>query len=76
MNDADLRDVILSELNRLEEGERRQVLEFARTLHAVHSRGVSGMVMSKKKYDFDAHGLDEIEKAIEEGCENIDYREW
>lgn len=73
MIDDKIKNALLFELDRLKNEEQRRVLEYARSLHP---KGVPGHVLASKDYGFDAKELDEIERAISEGCEKIDYSEW
>ena len=73
MIDNEIKKALLFELDHLKKDEQRRVLNYARSLHP---KGVSGNILADKDYGFEATDLEEMEKAIEEGCEKIDHNEW
>jgi hypothetical protein len=69
-------DEVVDELRRLDESERRRVLEYARSLSEGPPRGTPGEALLKYSGAW-ADGLaDEVAAAIEEGCERVDLDAW
>ena len=69
-------DEVVEELGRLGEGERRRVLEYARSLSRVPPKGVSGEALLKHFGAWSEEEADAIAEAIEEGCERVNLDAW
>lgn len=67
---------ILDQIGQLGETEQKRVLEFARLLSKGAVRGVPGASLLKWVGAIPSKDLNEMSKAIEEGCERIDYDGW
>lgn len=77
MSDALFERELLSEVNRLTPEQQRRVLSFARALSQVGEvRGESGASLIATIGMFGADDLDEMQRAIDEGCEGIDWGGW
>jgi hypothetical protein len=75
MNSAVERE-LREQLGRLAPDQRRQVLNFARTLAATNIRGVSGQALTRFAGTIGKDDLTLIATAIEEGCEQVSPDEW
>ena len=73
MGDA-VKDQINEQVDRLDEAQRRQVLEFARQLAPV--AGVPGRSLMRFAGSIDAADLEAMSRAILEGCEKVDTNGW
>lgn len=72
-----LADQLIEQINNMDEIQQQQLLNFARTLSKKPLiAGESGSHIIQSTALFDAQSLDEIETAISEGCEEIDWRDW
>jgi hypothetical protein len=69
-------DDIREEVERLPVKRQRQVLAFARALSGGLPRGVPGKMLLRFAGTIDKASLDAMEKAIEEGCEQVNPDEW
>ena len=69
-------DELLEEVRHLEEGERRRVLEYARSLAARPPRGVAGEDLLAHLGGWSDEVADEVAAAIEEGCERVNLDAW
>ncbi len=67
---------VVEEMERLGPAEQQQMLEYVRSLAAVPVRGMPGRAMLRFAGSIPAADLDEIEAAIEEGCERVDPHAW
>ena len=68
---------IIQYLNQLDEGQQQSILNFARILaNTPIIKGKSGKSIVGAVGFFDSQSLDEMETAIDEGCEQIDWAEW
>lgn len=68
---------LIEQFNRMDESQQQRLLNFARILtQTPHIRGESGASIVTATGFFDVEALDEMEAAIQEGCEDIDWREW
>jgi len=70
-----LKDVLYSEIARLDEADRRRVLDFARGL-GPRPRGTSGSSLLYLSGSVPGPDMAEIEAAIEEGCEKVNPGAW
>ena len=66
---------VLSALSRLSEEKQREVVKFAKSLKK-KSPGISGKELLKFAGCLPEDVCDRMEKAIEEGCERIDFDGW
>jgi len=69
-------DEVMDELRRLDESERRRVLEYARSLSERPLRGTPGEALLKYSGVWSDGLADEVAAAIEEGCERVDLDAW
>jgi hypothetical protein len=69
-------DEIVRELDRLPDQEQRHVLQFVRALAEATPAGVPGHELVGLVGLIPAADLAEMAQAIEEGCEQVDEREW
>lgn len=68
---------LIEAFSKMDEVQQQRLLNFARTIiNEPVIRGEPGMSIATAAIFFDAQSLDEIEAAIAEGCEEIDWREW
>ena len=67
---------IIEALKRLSASQKRDVLDFARSL--IYAQGIPGDDLIARAHDvsFAPEDLAEMGRAIDEGCENIDPRDW
>jgi hypothetical protein len=73
MGDA-VKDQIIEQVDRLDEAQRRQVLEYARKLAPVS--GVPGRNLMRFAGSINAADLAAMSKAILEDCEKVDTDGW
>lgn len=69
-------DEVMDELRRLDKGERRQVLEYARSLGRSSRNGVSGEALLEHFGAWSDEEANAIAEAIEEGCERVNLDAW
>lgn len=69
-------DEVMEELHRLDEGERRRVLEYARSLSRVPRSGISGEALLEHFGAWSEEEATAIAEAIEEGCERVNLDAW
>ncbi|MAU08833.1 MAG: hypothetical protein CL607_03355 [Anaerolineaceae bacterium] len=68
---------IMHQLDKLDEAQQQRLLNFARILARTPVvKGESGQSIVAATGFFDAQSLDEMAKAIQEGCEGIDWGGW
>lgn len=67
---------IVQELDRLPEDEQLRVLQLVRTLTSAMPAGVPGRDLTRLAGLIPADDLAAMARAIEEGCEQVDEREW
>jgi len=69
---------LIRSINQLTDEQRLQVLDFVMRLQSKTPPGVSGeeFVRRVNELDFPKEDLEEIRRAIEEGCEQIDRDGW
>jgi hypothetical protein len=72
----DIRDEIVSQLNKLPLEMQQQVLRFLATLTASASKGESGAGLRPFAGTLDPLSATEMTQAIEEECERVDVAEW
>ena len=72
-----LTDQLIEQFNKMDESQQQRLLNFARVLTKTPDiRGESGASIINATGFFDTQSLDEMEAAIAEGCEGIDWRDW
>lgn len=77
LNRMTLIEQLIEQFNKMDEAQQQRLLNFARVLTRTPDiQGESGASIVKATGFFDAQSLDEMEAAIIEGCEEIDWREW
>jgi hypothetical protein len=70
-------DELIEQFNKLDESQQQRLLNFARILTKTPMiKGEPGTSIVQAVGFFDAQALDEIEAAINEGTEDIDWRGW
>ena len=68
---------LLDEFNKLDNAKQQRLLSFARILAKTPTiKGEPGSSIVQATGFFDAQSLDEMQAAIQEGTEEIDWREW
>jgi hypothetical protein len=75
MIEPSLKDVLYEEIARLDEADRRRVLDYARSLGRT-PRGVVGSSLLSLSGSVPDSDMTEIEAAIEEGCEKVNRGAW
>lgn len=72
-----LTDQLIEQFNKLDVAQQQRLLNFARILtNTPVIQGETGASIAAATGFFDTQSLDEMETAIEEGCEEIDWRGW
>lgn len=72
-----LTEQLMEQFNKMDEAQQQRLLNFARILTKTPViKGESGASIAAATGFFDAQSLDEMEAAIAEGCEEIDWRGW
>lgn len=72
-----LADQLIEQIKRMDEAQQQRLLNFARILAKTPViKGESGASIINATGFFDAQSLNEMEAAIEEGCEEIDWHGW
>lgn len=72
-----LTDQLIEQFNKMDAVQQQKLLDFARMITQTPViQGESGASIIRATGLFDAQALDEIEAAIAEGCEEIDWRGW
>ena len=69
-----IKDQIVEQVDRLNDPQQRQLLEFARRLAAPTS--VPGRDLLRFSGSIDPGDLEAMQKAIEDGCEKVDSSGW
>lgn len=67
---------ITSHLHKLSPEQQMRVLDFVRTLAEEKPSGVPGSELLRFAGAIDLDDLKEMEKAINEGCEQVNLNEW
>lgn len=67
---------ITSHLHKLSPEQQMRVLDFVRTLAEEKPSGVPGSELLRFAGAIDLDDLKEMEKAITEGCEQVNLNEW
>lgn len=68
---------LIEEFKRLDESQKRYILDYIRSASQDYvPKGESPERLLASVGMFDTQSLDEMAAAIEEGCEEIDWREW
>jgi len=68
------KEQLIHQVDRLDEPQRRQVLEFARNLTA--RAGTPGRDLARFVGSIDPADLEAMSQAIQEGCEQVDPNGW
>jgi hypothetical protein len=76
MIEPSLKDALSRELARLDEADRKRVLDYARALSERTPRRVSGASLLPLAGSVPESDMGEIEAAIEEGCEKVNPGAW
>ena len=76
MVDATIQHELCTMLGLLPVAQQHQVLEFARALATSRIQGVPGANLLRFVGMIGESDLDEMSRAIEDGCERIDADEW
>ena len=76
MADLSFEKEITSHLHKLNPEQQRRVLAFIQTLSEERPSGVRGSVLLRFAGAIDLNELKEMEKAIAEGCEQVNLNEW
>lgn len=76
MGTAEITEQILKELARLSPQAQQLILNFARRLGPFPQNGVPGKDLVQFSGVLSRDEADEMERAIEEGCEQVDASEW
>lgn len=71
-----LQGEILEQLRMLPVAEQCRVLEFARALALARPRGVPGKELLRFAGTIPRDQLQQMKDAIEEGCEQVDAKDW
>lgn len=72
-----LSEQLIEQFNKMDEAQQERLLNFARILTKTPViKGEPGTSIAAATGFFDAQSLDEMEAAIAEGCEEIDWRGW
>ena len=69
-----IRDQIVEQIDRLNDPQQRQLLEFARRLAT--SAAVPGQNLLRFSGSIDPGDLEAMQQAIEDGCEKVDSSGW
>ena len=67
---------IVERLEKLTPGQQRQVLDFTLELSGESPKGISGKELLEFAGLFPPEDLEEIKRAIEEDCGQVDESEW
>ena len=73
--DSDISEQIQAELEYLNPAAQEQVLNFLRQLNR-SNKGTPGKVVASFAGSIDQEDLKQMEEAIEQGCEQVNSRDW
>jgi hypothetical protein len=73
---AQLVSEILEQVKALPDNLQHQVLSFARALRTITQQGITGKLLLQFSGSIPAEDVDEIRRAIETDCEQVDPNEW
>ncbi len=77
MTDQVYEQELLQQVNKLDDEQQRRLLNYARLLaQAPQLRGESGKKLIASAGMFGEEDLEEMQRAIEEDCERIDWGGW
>lgn len=78
MINISLREQLLEAFDKLAEEQQKQVVGYIRSLNSELPPPIPGEVMLERarQINFDPADLAEMQQAIEEGCERIDWDGW
>ncbi len=71
-----LQEEIIEQLSHLPDAQQQQVLNYARSLGTSKPFGVPGETMLQFAGMIPLDELEQMERDIEEGCEQIDLSQW
>lgn len=72
-----LSEQLVEQFNKMDENQQQRLLDFARILTKPSIiKGELGKSIVMATGFFDMQSLDEMEAAIAEGCEQVDWRGW
>ncbi len=71
--DSSIKDDLITHVENLSTDHQRRVLDFAKSLAP---EGVEGKSLLRFEGIIPADDLEQMSKAIEEGCEKVDIGEW
>jgi hypothetical protein len=74
--DPTVKSEIVAQLDKLNEGQQRQVLKFARSLEAPQGRGVPGKDLLIFAGAIDMGDLQTMQHFIDSDCEQVDADGW
>jgi len=75
MIEPSVKDVLYKEIARLDDADRKRVLEYARALGRT-PRGVTGSSLLSLAGSVSESDMAEIEAAVDEGCEKVNPGGW
>jgi hypothetical protein len=75
LNDI-FKEVLVDQIGRLDYGNQRRVLDFAKALASAGRKGVPGKQLLSFAGVIPPEDLGEMRNAIEEHCEKVDRNEW
>jgi hypothetical protein len=68
---------LFTEIQKLDDIQQQRLLNYVRILtNTPKIEGESGVFIADAIGFFDAQSLDEMEEAIKEGCETVDWHDW
>ena len=76
MIEPSIKDALFRELARLDESDRKRLLEYARSLPGRTLRGVPGASLLPLAGSIPESDMAEMEAAIEDGCEKVSPVAW
>jgi hypothetical protein len=78
MADLSIERQLQEQISKLSAEQQRRVLDFVHSLRGKLPPGIPGEVLVRRarEIQFDPDDLTEMERAIEEGCERVDWSEW
>jgi hypothetical protein len=76
MIDSAFQNELLKQIDQLPSDLQKQVLDYAKNLKSSPPQGTPGSELLRLAGTISDDDAQEMMKAIEEGCEQIDYDEW
>lgn len=71
-----LKDEIIKQIERLGEDQQQQMLDYARSLTMTKPMGVPGETLLRFAGFIPREDVEDMERAIEGGCEQVDLNQW